>query len=169
MYLPLSSVHAFKSMLNMNVSPVIEYFPVSPVAPPKRTTLYLFTMVMVCPNLACGTFLAMSRVSCAWLGSLSFPFSPLAPAGAPSFFLPSSADMAASCEPPLDWPRVTVNWFLPEAEAPWLELLGPLSCTTFGANYATCWLLFPFEEDPLPPVLFVFFEFFDGYIFNYNY
>ena len=57
----------FKNMLNMNVSPVIEYFPVSPVAPPKSTTLYLLTIVMVCPNLACGTgtFFAISRISCA--------------------------------------------------------------------------------------------------------
>jgi len=95
-YLPLSSVQAFKSMLNMKVSPVIEYFPVSPVAPPKRTTLYLFTMVMVWPNLAYGTFLAMSSVSWAWFGSLSLPFSPLAPVATPSFFFPSSADIAAS-------------------------------------------------------------------------
>ena len=47
MYLPFNSVHVLKSMLKMKVSPVMEYFPVSPVAPPKRTTLYLLTMVMV--------------------------------------------------------------------------------------------------------------------------
>ena len=62
-YLPLSSVHVLKSKLNMNVSPVIEYLPVSPVAPPNKTTLYLFTIVIVCPNLAYGTFLVMSSVS----------------------------------------------------------------------------------------------------------
>ena len=33
----------------------MEYLPVSPVAPPKRTTLVLLTRVMVCPKRAIGT------------------------------------------------------------------------------------------------------------------
>jgi hypothetical protein len=49
-------------MLNINVSPVMEYLPVFPVAPPNRTTLLLFTMVMVWPNLASGAFLPESRI-----------------------------------------------------------------------------------------------------------
>jgi hypothetical protein len=38
----------------MKVSPVIAYFPVSPVAPPNSTTFVLLTIVIVCPNLARG-------------------------------------------------------------------------------------------------------------------
>lgn len=34
-------------MLYIKVSPVMEYLPVSPVAPPKRTTLFLHTIVIV--------------------------------------------------------------------------------------------------------------------------
>ena len=52
--LPFSLTQAFSIKLNKKVSPVIEYLPVSPVAPPNRTTLFLLTKVMVCPNLACG-------------------------------------------------------------------------------------------------------------------
>jgi len=47
----------------MKVSPVIEYFPVSPVAPPNKTTFYLLTIVIVCPNLAWGISPLTSRAS----------------------------------------------------------------------------------------------------------
>jgi hypothetical protein len=105
--------------LKMKVSPVIEYLPVSPVAPPNRTTLYLFTIVMVCPNLAYGTFLGMSKTSCAWFGSFSllmlFPTSGALPCPSTlaALFLLSyesfAADMCASTAP-LFWPIVTVSW-----------------------------------------------------------
>ena len=38
----------------VNASPVILYLPVSPVAPPKSTALFLLTAVIVCPNLGDG-------------------------------------------------------------------------------------------------------------------
>jgi hypothetical protein len=37
------------------VSPVMEYLPVSPVAPPNRMTLVLFMAVIVCPKRGSGT------------------------------------------------------------------------------------------------------------------
>ena len=100
-YLPFNSVHVLNNILKMKVSPVIEYFPVSPVAPPKSTTLYLFTIVIVCPNLACGTFLAISRVSCAWLGSLIFCIFPSGPTPSlpPCLALSSAETMCASWVP----------------------------------------------------------------------
>ena len=45
--LPESFCQALFKMLYMKVSPVIEYLPVSPVAPPNKTTLALLTMVIV--------------------------------------------------------------------------------------------------------------------------
>ena len=51
-YLPLSLCHCLSMKLKRKVSPVMEYRPVSPVAPPNRTTLFLLTRVIVCPNLA---------------------------------------------------------------------------------------------------------------------
>ena len=52
--LPESFYHALFRMLYMKVSPVIEYLPVSPVAPPNSTTLALLTIVIVWPKRACG-------------------------------------------------------------------------------------------------------------------
>ena len=54
MFLPLSLDQVFVKILKRYVSPVIEYLPVSPVAPPNKITLVLLTKVIVCPNLACG-------------------------------------------------------------------------------------------------------------------
>ena len=46
-----SFLHLRVTQSNKKVSPVMEYFPVSPVAPPKRTDFVLETRVIVWPNL----------------------------------------------------------------------------------------------------------------------
>ena len=99
----LSSVQVLRNMLKIHVSPVIENLPVSPVAPPKSTTLYLFTIVMVCPNLACGafSFFCISKFSCAWCGSLIFVRPPFVapPAEAEPSLPPPPAPFLASSPP----------------------------------------------------------------------
>ncbi len=48
--------HIFVSISKEYVSPVIMYFPVSPVAPPNKIALFFEIRVIVCPNLANGRF-----------------------------------------------------------------------------------------------------------------
>lgn len=52
---PSNFYHLLDIMQKLYESPVITYFPVSPVAPPKRTILVFETKVIVCPKRASGT------------------------------------------------------------------------------------------------------------------